>query len=169
MPKINFTTKDMDLDEKPKKKFEPGDYHFKITLCDLQIEDTSGVQSKWESVAVKTPEELAQLSGSRTRLSLALECWPLGAPSYESFSVLETIWFTEKAAWKYKQFCNSLKLNSDENLDTDVFWDKEGLVYLSRKGDDKYLTVRKFLTESKQIPANPSQVSASPVGEDVPF
>ena len=166
MPKIKFTTKDMDLDTKPKKSFNPGDYNFKVVGVKLEIEDpTAG----WVSQADRSEKELEDLSQCRQRMPLELTCTPVGSSDHElSFTVHETIWFTPKAAWKYKQFCQSVGLDSDAELDTNLFWDKEGLVYLSRKGDDKYLTPRKFLTESGQYtPAAPAKASR-PV-EEPPF
>ena len=163
MPKIKFTTKDLDLEKKPMKTFEPGEYSFKITGVKLQIETSSG----WVELSTRTDDELEQLLDARQRMSVDLSCYTPGSDGQDAFKVFETIYFSPKAAWKYKQFCKSLGLDSDDELDTNIFWDKMGYVYLQRKSDEKYLTPSRYLTELGN-PAPKQASKPSPV-EDTPF
>ena len=171
MSKIMFNTGGLDeAEDRPVRSYEPGEYKFQVGMVKLQYETSSGV---WGDEDVLTDLEKTSNEESdvlRQRIKLVLDVVPASDTFSidNSFKVYDTLWLTVKAAWKYKQFCESLKLDSKENLDTELFWERDGLVYLSRKNDDKYLTPRKYLTELGQYTPSEKPSQGSPV-EEPPF
>tara|TARA_R100000951_G_scaffold76179_3_gene64277 strand:+ start:3473 stop:3919 length:447 start_codon:yes stop_codon:yes gene_type:complete len=148
MPVVEFTVSDEEVAQSSGKKstFGPGNYQFVIT------DVTHG-----ESSIKKTPR---------------LEVKMLVSHDGYDFKMFDDIYLTENAAWKYIQFCKSAGLDPTQEIDTDDFQGKEGVLRTRLEDGEKYMDVAEYYAQDQASsePLGPFEADKSDVDDDdVPY
>jgi hypothetical protein len=141
---MNISSEEESRHAGTKGGYEPGDYSFQI----VKVEDATA------------PSGNEGINMTFKAISGTIQ-----------FTVYDTIWLTERAKWKYVQFCHCLGLDPKAELDSDQWFGMKGGFDLHHKPGKTHLTPKKYYTPqvATDLGIDITAEANSFEADDVPF